>query len=87
MTDYITWLRSHVGPRKILLAYATALIRDDQGRVLFQQRADFKDAWWGLPGGLLELDESLPAGLAREVKEETGLDVSVGQAFSTAPAF
>ncbi len=75
MTDYITWLRSHIGSRKTLLAYATALIRDDQGRVLFQQRADFKDDWWGLPGGLLELGESFTGCAVREAFEETGYHV------------
>ncbi len=75
MSDYITWLRARIGSRKTLLAYATALIRDDQGRVLFQQRADFKDEWWGLPGGLLELGESFTTCAKREALEETGYHV------------
>ncbi len=75
MTDYIAWLRSRIGSRKTLLAYTTALIRDDQGRVLFQQRADFKDEWWGLPGGLLELGESFTICAQREAFEETGYHV------------
>jgi ADP-ribose pyrophosphatase YjhB (NUDIX family) len=75
LSDYITWLRSRIGSRKTLLAYATALIRDDQGRVLFQQRADFKDEWWGLPGGLLELGESFTMCVQRETLEETGYHV------------
>jgi ADP-ribose pyrophosphatase YjhB (NUDIX family) len=33
---------------------------------------------WSLPGGQLELGESLADGVRREVKEETGLDVAVG---------
>ena len=32
---------------------------------------------WNLPGGLLEMNESLEKGLAREVREETGLRVLV----------
>ena len=32
---------------------------------------------WTLPGGLLELGESLTSGVIREVKEETGLSVEV----------
>jgi 8-oxo-dGTP pyrophosphatase MutT (NUDIX family) len=75
LSDYITWLRSHIGSRKTLLAYTTALVRDDQGRMLFQQRADFKDDWWGLPGGLLELGESFTQCAQREALEETGYHV------------
>ena len=74
MSDYITWLRSRIGSRKTLLAYTSALIRDDQGRVLFQQRADFKEMW-GLPGGLLELGESFTECVQREALEETGYHV------------
>ena len=34
---------------------------------------------WSLPGGMLELGESLEAGVAREIAEETGLHVTVGR--------
>ena len=37
------------------------------------QRRDNGD--WQIPGGILELDESIPDGLRREVEEETGLVV------------
>ena len=32
---------------------------------------------WSLPGGVLELGETLHEGVRREIKEETGLDVEV----------
>ena len=32
-----------------------------------------------LPGGGIELDETIPEGLVREIKEETGLSVEVGK--------
>ncbi len=73
MPSYLEWIRAQVGPRKILMVYASACIRDDAGRVLWQRRADF--GWWGLPGGVLELNESLPECVIREVREETGLSV------------
>jgi ADP-ribose pyrophosphatase YjhB (NUDIX family) len=47
-----------------------------QGRVLLVQRGrEPLKGKWSLPGGMLELGESLTQGVAREVQEETGLDV------------
>jgi 8-oxo-dGTP diphosphatase len=47
-----------------------------RGRVLLIRRGNepLKGAW-SIPGGLLELGEELAAGVRRELKEETGLDV------------
>lgn len=73
MSSYLHWLRQHVGHQKGLLVFASACVRDGAGRLLWQKRADF--GWWGLPGGVLELDESLPECVVREVREETGLGV------------
>ncbi len=50
-----------------------AVVTDDAGRVLVVQRRD--DGAWQIPGGVLELDESIAAGVRREVEEETGLRV------------
>lgn len=73
MSDYITWLRSKVGHRKVILPYATALVQDDAGRLLFQRRTDFE--WWGLPGGVMEIGEDFEQCAVRETLEETGLRV------------
>ncbi|SLK13192.1 MULTISPECIES: NUDIX domain-containing protein [unclassified Paenibacillus] len=51
-----------------------AIIRDHMGRILLQKRSDYGD--WGLPGGGMEPGESIEETMIREVKEETGLDVS-----------
>jgi 8-oxo-dGTP diphosphatase len=48
-----------------------AVVTDDVGRVLVVQRRD--NGKWEIPGGVLELDESVHAGVRREVEEETGL--------------
>jgi ADP-ribose pyrophosphatase YjhB (NUDIX family) len=49
------------------------VVVDPDGRALLIRRRD--NDHWEAPGGVLELDESIEAGLCREVKEETGLDV------------
>jgi ADP-ribose pyrophosphatase YjhB (NUDIX family) len=72
MSDYIQWLRQRIGPRKTLLVYTSVLIRDEAGRLLFQRRADFREAWWGLPGGVLEIGETFAECARREAFEETG---------------
>lgn len=51
----------------------------DTGRVLLVQRGQQPSlGLWSIPGGRLEPGESLEAGCAREVLEETGLHVEVG---------
>jgi 8-oxo-dGTP diphosphatase len=48
----------------------------DRGRVLLVQRGtEPARGQWSLPGGLIEVGESLAAAVAREVQEETGLMV------------
>ncbi|MGC1462599.1 MAG: NUDIX hydrolase [Terracidiphilus sp.] len=48
----------------------------DEGRVLLVRRGrEPLKGQWSLPGGMLELGESLIAGVVREVREETGLEV------------
>ncbi len=72
--DYVHWLRERVGPTPVILPYASAIVVDDEGGILLQRRSDF--AWWGLPGGVMERGERIEACLAREVREETGLEVA-----------
>ena len=46
--------------------------------VLIRRRYEPLAGRWSLPGGMLELGETLEAGVAREILEETGLQVAVG---------
>ena len=51
------------------------------GRVLLVRRdTEPLRGEWSVPGGMLELGEKLRDGIRREVQEETGLDVEVGDA-------
>ena len=52
-----------------------AAVFDDAGRILLQRRSDFNV--WGLPGGSIEVGETLEQAAVREVKEESGYDVKV----------
>lgn len=52
---------------------------DGKAEVLLARRANPPlQGEWSLPGGALEVGEKLRDGLAREVREETGLEVEVG---------
>lgn len=46
--------------------------------VLVKRRFEPLAGRWSLPGGALELGETLQAGIVREVAEETGLAIDVG---------
>ena len=70
--DYIHDLRKIIGPRKIILNCAGALIIRDK-KILFQRRTD--NGKWGLIGGLLEMNETYEEAALREIREETGLEV------------
>lgn len=55
-------------------------IENEQHQVLLQKR---HSGTWGLPGGLLEVGESLEETAIREVFEETGLEVKELQLIHT----
>ncbi len=55
-----------------------AVIADGRRLVLVERAHEPYRGWWGLPGGAVELGETVEEALRREVREETGLDVDVG---------
>ncbi|MBC3981931.1 NUDIX domain-containing protein [Streptomyces sp. AC536] len=61
-------------PNSMVVA-ASAVVTDDEGRILLQRRRD--NELWALPGGGMDMSDSLPGCAVREVKEETGLDVEI----------
>ena len=47
-------------------------------RILLLEHHKAGQRYWVLPGGRLEVHETLEAGLRREIREETGLSVTIG---------
>jgi 8-oxo-dGTP diphosphatase len=55
-----------------------AVILDGDRVLLVQRGQEPLKGEWSLPGGAVELGETLEEALVREVREETSLDVAVG---------
>jgi 8-oxo-dGTP pyrophosphatase MutT (NUDIX family) len=69
--QFILDLRAKVGHDMLWLPGVTAVVFDDDGRVLLVKRAD--NGRWALVTGILEPGEQPAVGALREVEEETGV--------------
>jgi 8-oxo-dGTP pyrophosphatase MutT (NUDIX family) len=63
----------HAPRANSIVPAASAIVANDEGKILLHRRSD--NDLWALPGGTMEIGESIQETLVREVKEETGLDV------------
>lgn len=54
-----------------------ALIRDGERFLLIQRGRPPFQGFWSLPGGGIELGETVEEALKREVREETGLEIGI----------
>ena len=61
-------------PRHIVAA--SALVRNDEGQILIVRS---HNRGWEIPGGQIEIGETLIDGLKREVMEESGVHVEIGR--------
>jgi 8-oxo-dGTP diphosphatase len=64
-------------PERPIVGVGAVIVQDGK-IVLIRRRYEPLAGQWSLPGGTLELGETLEAGTAREMLEETGLVVDVG---------
>jgi ADP-ribose pyrophosphatase YjhB (NUDIX family) len=58
-----------------LVVGSSAVVADSDGRILLPRRSGSGN--WALPGGAMDIGETLGQSAIREVKEETGFDVRI----------
>jgi 8-oxo-dGTP diphosphatase len=65
-------------PDRPLVGVGAVIVAQGRVVVVRRNRQPLRGEW-SIPGGLLELGEAVRAGVAREAREETGLEVEVGE--------
>ena len=73
--SYLEELRRKVGTDLLLVPGVAAVIHNDTGQLLLQEKASGEG--WSLPAGAIEPGETPHQAILREVREETGLKVEV----------
>ena len=68
---YIADLRKHIGHDPLIGVGATTLVFNEKKELLLHLRTDTNT--WGIPGGSMELYETIEQTARRELKEETGI--------------
>lgn len=77
--DYWLQLRKAVGKEQLILPGAAgAIVRDN--KILLVKHGALKK--WQIPGGLMELNESIETTIKREIKEELNIDIEVDKLIS-----
>ena len=71
--SYIGDLRKIIGHAPIMAVATTGIVYSEEKGLLLEKRTDTGE--WCVPGGAIELNETLEEALAREIKEETNLDI------------
>ena len=91
MTHAPPGLHAHAEPvpsrQEAQVEVVAGVITDARGRILLARRTEGRDlaGLWEFPGGKREPDESAEAALARELREELGIEVDIGEPLIAVP--
>ena len=72
MSDYVRRLRGKIANDLLFMPSVSAMIRDDDGRILLVQHVEGR---WQLPGGAVDPGERPAEAIQRECLEEAGITV------------
>ncbi len=68
--NYIQSLRKVIGTKPIIAPGSAVIVLNEQNEILLQLRSDTND--WGIPGGGMEIGDSLEETARKELFEEIG---------------
>lgn len=75
---YVEDLRTLVGNQPLILVRPSVAILNEKRQILLVK---YQDQTWGIPGGLMELGETVEECIRREVKEEINIEIGSVQLF------
>lgn len=71
---YVEELRATVGTRPLIFVGSVVIIKNECNQILLQKRK-YPEGSWAIPGGLMELGETVEETAKREINEETNLSI------------
>lgn len=71
--EYIKTLRQAVGNMPLIICAAGVIVTDPDNKILLIKRSD--DGNWCIPGGVMDVGESIQETAKREVLEETNINI------------
>ena len=74
-SDYVLKLRARLGHELIMFPTVTVVVLNDRGELLLGQRSD--NGRWSLIAGMMDPGEQPADAVAREILEETAVEVKV----------